>query len=221
MTSPVVWRLDGVLLDVLTELGVTLERVEAGAYVVTLPGEHGRSTLVWLVAGEQSVAVEAFVLHVIDVGDPAVHAALRHAEADPAGLTDAEYLALLGADGADLDALAALADDVRRQVNGDDVTATGLFVEHFQQHNTIWNGERGRVVLYQNELPYDPPTQADWTQPDGTLGFAGYKVGDQVLFSPDDQHEVEVHGEDLVILRERDVHAVAAERIEESTGLYL
>lgn len=46
-------------------------------------------------------------------------------------------------------------------------------------------------------------------------------VGDQVLFSPEDQHEVEVHGEDLVILRERDVHAVAAERIEESTGLYL
>ena len=53
-------------------------------------------------------------------------------------------------------------------VNGDDVTATGLFVEHFQQHNLIWNGERGRVVLFQNELPYDPPTQADWTMPDGT-----------------------------------------------------
>ena len=47
------------------------------------------------------------------------------------------------------------------------------------------------------------------------------KVGDQVLFSPEDQHEVEVHGEELIILRERDVHAVAAERIEESTGLYL
>jgi FO synthase len=58
----------------------------------------------------------------IPVGDPEVHAALRHAEADPAGLSDAEYLALLGADGTDLDALAALADDVRRQVNGDDVT---------------------------------------------------------------------------------------------------
>ncbi|SDP01273.1 chaperonin GroES [Klenkia soli] len=47
------------------------------------------------------------------------------------------------------------------------------------------------------------------------------KVGDQVLFSPDDQHEVEVHGEDLLILRERDIHAVAAERIEEAGGLYL
>ncbi|HEV7725693.1 MAG TPA: bifunctional FO biosynthesis protein CofGH [Modestobacter sp.] len=58
----------------------------------------------------------------LTVGDPAVHAALRHAQADPAGLSDAEYLALLGADGADLEALAGLADDVRRQVNGEDVT---------------------------------------------------------------------------------------------------
>ena len=65
-------------------------------------------------------------------------------------------------------------------VNGDNVTATGLFVEHFQEYNTIWNGENGRVLLYQNELPYDPPTQADWTQPDGTLGWAGYKVADGV-----------------------------------------
>ncbi|WP_163634398.1 glycosyl hydrolase family 28-related protein [Microbacterium sp. B35-04] len=65
-------------------------------------------------------------------------------------------------------------------VNGDDVTATGLFVEHFQTYNTLWNGENGRVVLYQNELPYDPPTQADWTQPNGTLGYPGYKVADDV-----------------------------------------
>jgi hypothetical protein len=65
-------------------------------------------------------------------------------------------------------------------VNGDNVTATGLFVEHFQEYNTIWNGEKGRVVLYQNELPYDPPTQEDWMTPDGTLGYAGYKVSDEV-----------------------------------------
>jgi hypothetical protein len=65
-------------------------------------------------------------------------------------------------------------------MNGDDVTATGLFVEHFQTYNTIWNGERGTTVLYQNELPYDPPTQDQWTQPDGTLGYPGYKVADDV-----------------------------------------
>ena len=64
-------------------------------------------------------------------------------------------------------------------VNGDDVTANGLFVEHFQQYNTVWNGERGTTILYQNELPYDPPTQADWMN-GAVEGWAGYKVGDRV-----------------------------------------
>ncbi|MEE9417665.1 MAG: co-chaperone GroES [Acidimicrobiales bacterium] len=46
--------------------------------------------------------------------------------------------------------------------------------------------------------------------------------GDQVLFNPDDRYEVEVRGHDYIILRERDVHAVAAPRLQEgSTGLYL
>lgn len=66
-TSPVVWELDGRLLDALTSLGAQFERVEAGAYLVQLPGR----TLVWLIAGEQAVAVEAFVLHLIEVTDPA------------------------------------------------------------------------------------------------------------------------------------------------------
>jgi chaperonin GroES len=47
------------------------------------------------------------------------------------------------------------------------------------------------------------------------------EVGDLVLFSPEDRYEVEVQGEDYIVLRERDIHAVAAERIEASTGLYL
>jgi hypothetical protein len=64
-------------------------------------------------------------------------------------------------------------------VNGDDVTATGLFVEHFQRYNTVWNGERGTTILYQNELPYDPPTQADWMNGD-VEGYAAYKVGNRV-----------------------------------------
>ena len=42
-----------------------------------------------------------------------------------------------------------------------------------------------------------------------------------MLFKPEDRYEVEVRGEDYIILRERDIHAVAAERIEGSTGLYL
>ena len=45
--------------------------------------------------------------------------------------------------------------------------------------------------------------------------------GDSVLFNPEDRYEVEVRGEDYIILRERDIHAVASERIEGGTGLYL
>ncbi len=60
-------------------------------------------------------------------------------------------------------------------VSGDDVTATGLFVEHFQKDNVVWNGERGRTVFFQNELPYDAPDQASW-QHDGILGYAAYTV---------------------------------------------
>lgn len=48
------------------------------------------------------------------------------------------------------------------------------------------------------------------------------QVADRVLYNPEDNYEVEVQGDDYVILRERDIHAVAAERLEEgSTGLYL
>lgn len=47
------------------------------------------------------------------------------------------------------------------------------------------------------------------------------EVGDRVLFSPDDRYEVEVGGSDYIMLRERDIHAVAASRIETNTGLYL
>jgi chaperonin GroES len=46
--------------------------------------------------------------------------------------------------------------------------------------------------------------------------------GDRVLFDPDDRSEVELHGNEYILLRERDVHAVAAERVEnDATGLYL
>lgn len=47
------------------------------------------------------------------------------------------------------------------------------------------------------------------------------KLGDRVLFNPEDRFEVEVKGDDYLILRERDIHAVASERMDGSTGLYL
>ena len=64
-------------------------------------------------------------------------------------------------------------------VNGDDVTAYGLFVEHYQKYELIWNGENGKTIFFQNEMPYDPPSQADW-QHDGVNGYAAYKVADSV-----------------------------------------
>ncbi|MZD09771.1 coagulation factor 5/8 type domain-containing protein, partial [Streptomyces sp. SID5785] len=64
-------------------------------------------------------------------------------------------------------------------VNGDDVTMYGLFVEHYQKYQTVWNGNGGRTYFYQNEMPYDPPDQSAWMNGD-TRGYAAYKVGDDV-----------------------------------------
>jgi hypothetical protein len=69
--------------------------------------------------------------------------------------------------------------DVGLIVNGNDVTAYGLFVEHYQKYQTIWNGNRGRTYFYQNEMPYDPPNQAAWMN-GSTRGYAAYKVGNNV-----------------------------------------
>ena len=64
-------------------------------------------------------------------------------------------------------------------VNGDNVLATGLFVEHYQKYQVLWNGENGKTIFFQNEMPYDPPSQAAWQSPTGR-GWASYKVADNV-----------------------------------------
>jgi hypothetical protein len=64
-------------------------------------------------------------------------------------------------------------------INGDNVVAYGLAVEHFQNYQTIWNGENGIDYLFQSEMPYDPPTQADFSH-QGINGFASFKVQDRV-----------------------------------------
>ncbi|MEV4120094.1 discoidin domain-containing protein [Micromonospora sp. NPDC049645] len=69
--------------------------------------------------------------------------------------------------------------DTGLTVNGDNVTMYGLFVEHYQKYQTIWNGNGGRTYFYQNELPYDPPNQAAWMN-GSTRGYAAYKVADSV-----------------------------------------
>ncbi|MFJ3336881.1 coagulation factor 5/8 type domain-containing protein [Streptomyces sp. NPDC086766] len=64
-------------------------------------------------------------------------------------------------------------------VNGDDVLATGLFVEHFNKYDVQWYGQRGRTLFFQNEKAYDAPNQAA-IQNGPVKGYAAYKVGDDV-----------------------------------------
>ena len=79
-------------------------------------------------------------------------------------------------------------------VTGNDVSAIGVAVEHYQKNEVIWSGQGGSDIFFQNELPYDPPTQADWmaspTQ-DGypaflvtnnVKSFQGYGMGSYVVF---------------------------------------
>jgi hypothetical protein len=61
-------------------------------------------------------------------------------------------------------------------VNGDNVTAYGLFVEHYQKTEVIWNGNGGTVIFFQNEMPYDPPSQAAWQQSRKVKGYPALEI---------------------------------------------
>jgi len=65
-------------------------------------------------------------------------------------------------------------------VNGDNATAYGLFVEHYQKYEVIWNGNNGTDIFFQNEMPYDPPSQAAWMEAPGVDGWAAFKVANTV-----------------------------------------
>ena len=60
------------------------------------------------------------------------------------------------------------------------MTVYGLFVEHYQKYEAIWNGNRGTDLFFQNEMPHDPPSQAAWMEQAGIDGRAAFKVGDSV-----------------------------------------
>lgn len=65
--------------------------------------------------------------------------------------------------------------------NGNDITIYGLFNEHFQKYQTLWNGENGLVYFYQCETPYDAKTQDVYMSENGTRdGYAAYKIADSV-----------------------------------------
>jgi hypothetical protein len=65
-------------------------------------------------------------------------------------------------------------------VNGDHVTAYGLFVEHYQKAEVRWNGNDGTVIFFQNEMPYDPPSQDAWRQAPGVKGWPAFLIPNRV-----------------------------------------
>ena len=69
--------------------------------------------------------------------------------------------------------------DTGLTVNGNNVTMYGLFVEHYQKTQVVWNGNGGRTYFFQNEMPYDVPDQAGWMN-GSTKGYSAYKVGPNV-----------------------------------------
>ncbi|MDX6313926.1 MAG: hypothetical protein QOF44_3390, partial [Streptomyces sp.] len=64
-------------------------------------------------------------------------------------------------------------------VKGNNVLATGLFVEHFKKYDVEWSGQNGKTIFFQNEIAYDAPNQAA-IQNGSTKGYAAYKVDDTV-----------------------------------------
>ena len=100
-------------------------------------------------------------------------------------------------------------------VNGDDVTAYGLFVEHYQRYDVIWNGEGGRTIFFQNEMPYDPPDQAAWAHGD-VNGFAAYKVADTVR-----THEAWGLGSYCFFSVDPSIHATRAFEVPVTPGVKL
>jgi len=65
-------------------------------------------------------------------------------------------------------------------VTGDDVTAYGLAVEHYQKNEVIWTGQGGTNVFFENELPYDPPSQSAWMQSPTQDGYPAFLVAPNV-----------------------------------------
>jgi hypothetical protein len=100
-------------------------------------------------------------------------------------------------------------------INGDNVTAYGLFVEHYQKYELVWNGENGKTIFFQNEMPYEVPSQADWSH-DGVNGFAVYKVAGWVK-----THEAWGMGSYSFFNVGPDIHATRAFEVPDTAGVKL
>ena len=98
-------------------------------------------------------------------------------------------------------------------VNGNNVLATGLFVEHYQKYEVIWNGQGGKTIFFQNEMPYDPPNQAAW-QHDGVPGYAAYKVANGVT-----SHEAWGLGSYIYTNVDPTIHSARAFEVPDTSGV--
>jgi hypothetical protein len=65
-------------------------------------------------------------------------------------------------------------------VNGNDVLAYGLAVEHYEKNEVVWNGQGGEVIFFQNEMPYEVPSQAAWMSSPTTDGYPAFAIGSKV-----------------------------------------
>jgi hypothetical protein len=65
-------------------------------------------------------------------------------------------------------------------VTGNNVTAYGLAVEHYQKNEVIWSGQNGTDIFFQNELPYDPPSQSAWMATPTQDGYPAFLVSPNV-----------------------------------------
>jgi Pectate lyase superfamily protein len=72
------------------------------------------------------------------------------------------------------------AADTGLVVNGNDVLAYGLAVEHYLKDNVVWNGQGGEVIFFQNEMPYEVPSQAAWMSSPTTDGYPAFAIGSKV-----------------------------------------
>ena len=119
------------------------------------------------------------------------------------------------------------------KVEGADVVAYGLFVEHYQGDEIVWNGANGRIFMLQNEMPYDPPSQSAWktgkhflghaalvVRPGGT-GFRGYGMGSYSFFN----QGVDIHATQAFTLapgidaRVHDVFTIFLDAVNGSGGI--
>ena len=95
-------------------------------------------------------------------------------------------------------------------------------VEHFFQYQTLWNGERGKVIFYQSETPYDPIDQTYWMREDAGLneeernGYPSYKISNQVI-----NHEAYGVGIYFVNTTENTLYCYSAMEAPNNEEIYL